>query len=365
MAYAGAVSDPFSSRPGYSLYLYVRREDTDTANNRSTYAWELSARYNDGGNYSFMLDPKPWGATVEGGSDTGSHNLDFRGGVTKIVLGSGVTGWKTHDKDGYLTVNMSAFMNNVPTFGSASMSGSFAADRIAQVPDATTPIAVDNITETSMRYRFSGNGNGGSSIIRWEYQYSTSSSFASGNSAVIVSNGTSTATGLTGGTRYYFRSRGVNAVGNGPWSTVLSGMYDMPEVPNAPTAKSLDQITIDSMRYTFTTNGDGGSPITKSEFQYSTSSSFSSPVTVTSTGTSTVSGLKPGTKYYFRSRSVNAVGNSSWSSVLNATTLTGAYAGVGGSFVGSEVLVGVGGGFVTAEVWIGDPDTGTYVLAPG
>lgn len=92
----------------------------------------------------------------------------------------------------------------------------------ATIPPAPTPLEFQNISHTGMRARFSGNGNGGSAIIRWESQYSTSPTFASGNSGLITSNGTVEQTGLLPGTKYYWRHRGVNSLGNGAWSAITS-----------------------------------------------------------------------------------------------------------------------------------------------
>jgi gliding motility-associated-like protein len=63
-----------------------------------------------------------------------------------------------------------------------------------------------------------------------------------------------------------------------------------------------------------TVNGDGGSPITERGFYYGTSASPSTNKTITTgttgTFTSNITGLTPGTTYYFRAYAINANGTS-------------------------------------------------------
>lgn len=85
----------------------------------------------------------------------------------------------------------------------------------ATVPPAPTPLGLDFIGHTEMRYRFSSNGNGGAPIIEWQIGYGISPTTVQ---FTATSGGTSTITGLSLGTEWYFWSRGRNSVGWGPWS---------------------------------------------------------------------------------------------------------------------------------------------------
>lgn len=105
-----------------------------------------------------------------------------------------------------------------------------------------------------------------------------------------------------------------------------------PTIPEAPHAypvgtSGLTEITFTSMRYSMQDGSDGGSPITSRACQYSTTSNFSSGnspiIGLTTSGTHVATGLKPGTRYYWRSRVQNAVGVSPWSAVTSAATLGG------------------------------------------
>lgn len=89
----------------------------------------------------------------------------------------------------------------------------------ATVPAAPTPIGLDTIGHTTMRYRFSGNSDGGSPIREWQIGYGTDPNnvqFTTG------SNGVTNISGLSIGTTWYFWVRGRNDVGWGPWSARTS-----------------------------------------------------------------------------------------------------------------------------------------------
>lgn len=90
-------------------------------------------------------------------------------------------------------------------------------------PQAPTSVAVDQITPTSARYRFSGNSDNGSPIATYQAQVATNPTFTQGVQTVSTGlGGLATFTDLTPATRYYFRSRGQNGIGWGPWSNTGS-----------------------------------------------------------------------------------------------------------------------------------------------
>lgn len=102
----------------------------------------------------------------------------------------------------------------------------------------------------------------------------------------------------------------------------------IPKVPDAPqpypsVGTAVDQATTTSLRYRFEGFGNGGSPILEWQIEWSTNPAFPSGSwnSAVSSGTSTVTGLNPGTTYYFRSRGRNAVGWSAYSAVASGTTL--------------------------------------------
>lgn len=95
----------------------------------------------------------------------------------------------------------------------------------ATVPPSPTPVIFDLITPTSMRCRFSSRGDGGSTVVEWQLQRATNSAMTQ-SVVTVTSSGTTTVTGLTPATTYYYRARGRNAKGWGAWSAVRSQSTD-------------------------------------------------------------------------------------------------------------------------------------------
>jgi hypothetical protein len=122
-----------------------------------------------------------------------------------------------HNSNGEASYYVASSMNLI-LLGSASASTgwrSLPKFQMATVPPAPKPIGLDLIDMDSMRYKFSGNGDGGSAILEWQIGWSTT---PSSTQNYLKSTGTSTFNGLKPYTNYYFWSRGRNAIGWGPWS---------------------------------------------------------------------------------------------------------------------------------------------------
>lgn len=219
MAYDASFYGAFSGRPAYQIRLYVRRDQTDAALNRSSYAWQLLAEKVSSGT-TWTANSYPWAVSVAGQSWSGNAAaLDFRA-TNSISIATGSTGWIAHNSAGNLTVAASAWYHTGGSeyFGNADASGSFQADTIFQLPGATVADPITNVTPTTIFYSFSSTTNGGSAITGYQAQIATNASFTTG-STTVNSDGTTTFTGLTAGVTYYIRSRAQNAIGYGPWST--------------------------------------------------------------------------------------------------------------------------------------------------
>lgn len=165
---------------------------------------------------------------------------------------------------------------------------------------------------------------GGDLPIRYQVDRATDAAFTE-NLDTRANNRTQSDfpdTGLTASTRYYYRVRGENTTGDGPWRTVSAVTQATPiNAPGVPVA-TLSFTVLRSVDVSW----DAISGADTYDIQVSTSSAF--PVGTETrnetglTGTSKrITALTSGTTYYVRMRSVNAGGNSAWSAVVSGSTV--------------------------------------------
>lgn len=101
--------------------------------------------------------------------------------------------------------------------------------------------------------------------------------------------------------------------------TNLSATIQRATIPQAPDPVTFSGLTGSSVVASFTVNGTGGAPIDSKQIGYGTASGSPQNI-VSSDGSTTISGLANGTKYYFWARVHNSEGWSAWSSVRSITT---------------------------------------------
>ena len=227
--------------------------------------------------------------------------------------------------------------------GPTTFSQAIKRDTIPAKP--TTPV-ISNITSTSVYATFSDGSNGGDAIDARQIGYGTSSTSVQ---HTVASDRSTTISGLTPGTTYYFWARTHNSEGWSAWSGRATAKTL--EVPDPPTAPLLAAVRMTSVDVAFTANGNGGSPITGYEVGYSTSASGSPTTAISATSPKTVTGLTPGTLYYFRTRAKSSVGWSAWSAATSIRTLAGAYVKVGAEWKLAVPYVKVDGVWKLAEPW--------------
>ena len=101
--------------------------------------------------------------------------------------------------------------------------------------------------------------------------------------------------------------------------TTLSAAINRATIPQAPDPVTFSSHTGTSLMASFTFNGNGGAAIDSKQIGYGTSSGSPQHI-VSSDGSTSITGLANGTKYYFWARVHNSEGWSPWSSVRSVTT---------------------------------------------
>ena len=218
-------------------------------------------------------------------------------------------------------------------------------------PSAPSRPIISAVKATSVTVSFSDGSNGGSPINSRQIAYSTQSSTPAVDTGypVVSSDGSTSIGGLSGGTRYYFWARTHNSEGYSPWSASASVVtLDVPDAPSTPLLSSIQTTSVD---VAFTANSNGGATITGYQIGYGTSSS--APTTsVAASSPQVITGLTPGTVYYFFARARNSVGWSSWSGSASARTIAGAYIQVGSTVKLAVPYIRDGGVWKVAEPWV-------------
>lgn len=116
---------------------------------------------------------------------------------------------------------------------------------------------------------------------------------------------------------FYLGATGTSGFG-GP--TTFNQFIFRGSVPSSPSQPTIGTVTDTTVGITFTDGADGGVAIDSREIGYGTNGT-SPTSTMSSDGSDTVTGLTPGTLYYFWARTHNGVGYSAWSARSQATTL--------------------------------------------
>ena len=210
----------------------------------------------------------------------------------------------------------------------------------------STPV-ISNITTSSVYVTFSDGSNGGDAIDSRQIGYGASSTSVQ---ETVSSDRSTTISGLAAGTTYYFWARTHNSEGWSSWSGRASATTL--KVPDAPSTPLLSSARMTSVDVAFSANSSGGSTITGYEIGWSTSSTGNPTSSVAAKSPQIVTGLNPGTVYYFRTRAKSGIGWSAWSGAASVRTVAGAYIKVGAVWKLAVPYIKVGGVWRIAEPWV-------------
>lgn len=313
-------------------YVYFTWDLTSQsiANNTSTISWKFGwhfTTYSCRGlrlgkvviNGSTRYNDDDAGDGVHAYNSGHDHRPQLQVASGSYTIAHGSSGTKTFT----VTTNMTGFSGQ-----KSSSSGSWSLPTIPQVWDAPSLPVISSIAATSAFVTFSDGGGGVGAVDSRQIAYGTSTSV--GSATTVSSDGSTTISGLSAGTTYYVWARVHNAAGYSAWSSRAS--FKTIRVPDAPTTPVISNVKPTTADVAWTANGNGGSAITGFDIGYGTSPSSPTTTLPVSTSPVTVTGLTPGTTYYFWVRAKNSVGNSPWSGVASTMAISGVRINVAGEW---------------------------------
>jgi len=156
-------------------------------------------------------------------------------------------------------------------------------------------------------------------------QRATNTGFTAGLTTFTVGANVTTYTDTTVliKTKYYYRVRAFNAIGNSAYSNVVNITTASQLLPAAPTNLATGTVTRTSVVLTWTDNAtnETGFVIQRATNTAFTTGLVSVTVNTPNLTTYTRTGLTRNTTYYFRVAANNAGGNSAFSNVVSGKTL--------------------------------------------
>jgi titin len=163
--------------------------------------------------------------------------------------------------------------------------------------------------------------NGGADVTDYVIQRSTGTSWGTVTDGVSATTDY-TATGLTNGTRYYFRVAAYNAAGSSAFSNTANATpRTVPTAVLSLTATPTNHSGQVRLAWT-APSSTGGAAITDYVIQRLNGTSWVTVTDGVTTTTTTISGLSNGTRYSFRVLATNAAGHGPSSNVVTQTPRT-------------------------------------------
>lgn len=235
------------------------------------------------------------------------------------TLGANITTWTDTGRPDNTTYYYRVYARNGA--GSSTYSNVLRVTTLLAIPDAPDNLAVEGFTATSIEISWDDNSDNESGFEIERAPGSSPASFTLIHTTGIGSTGYDD-TGLDELTTYYYRVRAINLAGESSYSNVVSATTAL-GMPAAPTGLTEESVTSSSVEMSWT-------DVATNESNYIVQRSLNGGSYTTvrllpaNTTSWTDTGRDDNTTYYYRVYARNATGNSSYSNVLNVTTLLAA-----------------------------------------
>jgi hypothetical protein len=221
----------------------------------------------------------------------------------------------------------------------------------ATVPSAPARPVASSISASAVRLTWTKPADNGAVIdgLRLGYRRATSG----GPTSVMSSDLDDVWAGFTPGETVYFCCGARNSEGWGPWSAFTTVKFlDEPAAGGLVTYSEVSQLSV-VVHFADPAN-NGGTAILERQVGWTTTNGGNPTTTATysATGVNKIANLRPGTVYYFRSRTRNAVGWSAWSGQTSVKTIAGAFVKVGGVWKDAIPYVKYQGVWRPARPWV-------------
>ncbi len=323
--------------PGVTYYYRVRSSNASGSSSSSNTISQITIPSNPIATAASPVNQTSFTANWNSTLGASGYFLDVAtdNGFSSIVSGYNNLSVATTSSSVTGLTGGTTYYYRVRATNTAGTSGNSGTITVVTAPVAPVANAATSITQTSFTANWSASSGATGYFLDVASDALFSSVLSSYNNLAVIST-SSSVTGLTAGTTYYYRIRATNANGTSSNSSTVS-LITIPLAPNASAASSVTQTT-------FIANWSAVAGASGYYLDVAIDASFSSFVSgynnlsVASTSSS-VTGLTGGVTYYYRVRATNAGGTSGNSSTISALTIPGSLVAIAASSITQNSFV--------------------------